>query len=114
MNELMFGGDLAENVYVSLILFLLLYLAGVILLRRWSRIFGTPAIPRHVISGLGAALVTMGVGLGLHSANVTMASVRGQSGVTTSIAPLELQRAIAVPLPVQQLEDQTLVFPSRY
>jgi hypothetical protein len=113
MNELFFRGDLTENVCSSLIIFLLLYVASFVLLRRWSRTFGTSAIPLHVISSLGAALLTMGVGFGLHSANVSMASVRGQSGVTTSIAPLELHRAIAKSLPVQKLEDQTLVFPSR-
>jgi hypothetical protein len=113
MNELsmIFDGDLTtENFYFSLIVFLLLYVAGFVLLQRWSRTFGTSAIHRHVISGLGAALVTMGFGFALHSANVTMASVRGQSGATTSISPQELHRAIGKSLPVQKFEDQTFVF----
>jgi hypothetical protein len=119
MNELsmIFGGDLTtENFYVSLIAFLLLYVAGSALLQRWNRTTGRiPAIRRHVISGVGAAVVTMAVGFGLHSENVTMASVRVQSGATTttSISPQELQRAIGKSLPAQDFEDQTVIFTNR-
>jgi hypothetical protein len=117
MNELsvIFDSDLTTAVFCfSSIAFLLLYVAGFILLQRWSRTSGRiSAIHRHVISGLGATLVAMGMGFGLHAANVAMASARGQLGATTSISLQELHRSIEKSLPVQKFEDQTFVFPNR-
>jgi uncharacterized membrane protein (DUF485 family) len=118
MNELfvIFGSDLTTEILCfSSIVFLLLYVASFVLLQRWSRTWGrTPAIHRHVISGLGAALTAMGVGFGLHSTNVTIASARGHSGATTSISPQELHRSIGMKsLTVKRFEDQTFVFPNQ-
>jgi hypothetical protein len=117
MNELsaIFDNDLTTAIFCfSSIAFLLLYVAGFILLQRWSRTSGRiSAIHRHVISGLGATLMAMGVGFGLHAANVAMASARGQPGTTTSISPQELHHSIGKSLPVQKFEDQTFVFPNR-
>src|SRR6266436_9548097 len=117
MNELsvIFDSDLITAIFCfSSIAFLLLYVAGFILLQRWSRTSGRiSAIHRHVISGLGATLVAMGMGFGLHAANVAMASARAQLGATTSISLQELHRSIRKSLPVQKFEDQTYVFPNR-
>jgi hypothetical protein len=117
MNEFseIFSGDLTvEILCVSSIVLLLLYGAGFDLLRRWKRTaLRMPAVQRHVISGLGAALVAMAVGFGLHAANVTIASARTQSGAMNSISPQELHRSVEMKsLPVQHFEDQTFVFPS--
>ena len=116
MNEFseIFGSDLTvEILCVSSILLLLLYGAGFGLLQRWEGAAGrTPAI-RHVISGLGAAVVAVAVGFGLHAANVTIASARAQSAAMNSISPLELHRSVGTKaLPVQHFDDQTFVFPS--
>jgi hypothetical protein len=103
--------DLTATIFFfSSMTFLLLYVAGFIVLRKWSRIAGrTSAIHRHFISGCGAALVATAVGFALHAANVTMASARAQSGV---ISPQELHRSIEMKaLPVQENDDQTFVFP---
>ena len=117
MNALsvIFDSDLTTAILCfSSIAFLLLYVAGFTLLQRWSRTSGRiSAIRRHVISSLGATVVAMGVGFGLHSANVTMASARGQPGATTSISPQELHHSIGKLLPVQKFEDQTFLFPNR-
>ena len=107
------GGDFADFC-VSSIVFLLLYVTGFVSLQRWSSTSKrTPAIHRHLMSGLGATLVAMGVGFALHSAGVTMASVKGQSVATASISPLELHRSIGKSLPVQNVEDQAFVFTNR-
>jgi hypothetical protein len=70
MNELsvIFDSDLTTAIFCfSSIAFLLLYVAGFILLQRWTRMSGRiSAIHRHIISGLGATLVAMGIGFGLH------------------------------------------------
>jgi hypothetical protein len=118
MNEFseIFGTDLTVEILgVSSILLLLLYGAGVSLLQRWKTTAQwIPAVQRHVISGLGAALVAVAVGLGLHAANVTIASARTQSGTVNSISPQDLHRSVDMKsLPVQHFEDQTFVFPSR-
>jgi hypothetical protein len=118
MNEFpdIFGGDLTTEFFCySSIAFVLLYAAGFLYLQRWSRTFGeTPAIRRHIISGLGVAFAAAGVGLGLHAANITLASAGGQSETATSISPLELHRSVATKsLPVGKFEDQTVVFPNR-
>jgi hypothetical protein len=117
MNELsvIFDSDLTTAIFCfSSIAFLLLYVAGFILLQRWTRRSGRiSAIHRHIISGLGATLVAMGMGFGLHAANVAMASARGQPEATTSISPRELHHSIGKSLPVQKFEDQTFVFPNR-
>jgi len=117
MNELpaIFDNDLTTAIFCfSSIAFLLLYVAGFILLQRWSRTSGRiSAIHRHVISGLGAALAAMGAGFWLHSANIATASAKGQSGVATSISPQELHHSIGKSLPVQQFEDQTVIFSNR-
>jgi hypothetical protein len=117
MNEFseIFSSDLTvEILCVSSIVLLLLYGAGFDLLQRWKRTAERmPAIQRHVISGLGAALVAVAVGFGLHAANVTIASAGTQSGATNSISPQELHRSVETKaLPVQHFEDQTFVFPS--
>ena len=106
--------DLTATIFFfSSMTFLLLYVAGFIVLRRWGRIAErTSAIHRHFISGFGAALVAAVVGFGLHAANVTMASARGQSGAT--ISPQQLHRSIEMKtLPVQTIEDRTFVFPKQ-
>jgi hypothetical protein len=118
MNEFseIFGSDLTvEILCVSSILLLLLYGVGVSLLQRWKTTAQwIPAIQRHGISALGAALVAMAVGFGLHAANVTIASARTQSGAVNSISPQDLHRSVDMKsLPVQHFEDQTFVFPSR-
>jgi hypothetical protein len=103
--------DLTATIFFfSSMTFLLLYVVGSIVLRKWSRIAErTSAIHRHFISGFGAALVATVVGFGLHAANVTMASARGQSAV---ISPQQLHRSIDMKaLPVQEIDDQTFVFP---
>jgi hypothetical protein len=117
MNEFseMFSGDLTVEILgVSSIVLLLLYGVGFDLLQRWKRTAERmPATQRHVISGLGAALVAMAVGFGLHAANVTFAFARTQSGAMNSISPQELHRSVEMKsLPVQHFEDQTFVFPS--
>jgi hypothetical protein len=117
MNQFseIFGSDLTvEILCVSSILLLLLYGAGVSLLQRWKTTAQwIPSIQRHLISGLGAALVAMAVGFGLHTANVTIASARTQSGAMNPISPQDLHRSVEMKsLPVQHFEDQTFVFPS--
>jgi hypothetical protein len=109
-----FGSDLTvEILCISTIVLLLLYGAGFTLLQKWKRTANwIPAVQRHVISGLGAALVAVAVGFGLHAANVTIASARTQSGAVNSISPQELHRSVDMKsLPVQHFEDQTFVFP---
>jgi len=117
MNEFseIFGTDLTVEILgVSSILLLLLYGAGVSLLQRWKTTAEwIPAMQRHLISGLGAALVAVAVGFGLHAANVTIASARTQSAAVNSISLQELHRFVDMKsLPVQHFEDQTFVFPS--
>jgi hypothetical protein len=84
-------------------------------LQRWKTTAQwIPAIQRHVISGLGATLVAVVVGFGLHAANFTIASARAQSGTVNSISLQELHRSVDMKaLPVQHFEDQTFVFSSR-
>jgi hypothetical protein len=116
MNEFseMFSSDLTvEILCFSSILLLLLYAISVVLLQRWKRTAARKlAIRRHVICGLGAALVAMTVGFSLHAANVTIASARAQPGAMNSISPQELHRSVGMKaLPVQYFDDQTFVFP---
>jgi hypothetical protein len=97
MDELLiFSSDPTARIFCfSSIVFLLLYGAGFAFLQRWSRTAGrTLAIHRHAISSLGAALLAMAVGFGLYTVNVTMASARGRSAMTSSISPQELNRSI--------------------
>ena len=117
MNEFseIFGTDLTVEILgVSAILLLLLYGTGVSLLQRWKTTAQwIPAIQRHVISGLGAALVAVPVGFALHAANVTIASARAQSGTVNSISLQELHRSVDMKsLQVEHFEDQTFVFPA--
>ena len=109
-----FSTDLTTTIFcLSSMTFLLLYVAGIVMLRKWSRIAArTSVFHRHFISGFGAALMATAFGFGLHAADVTMASARGQSEATYSISPQELHRSVDMKsLPVQTIEDQTLVFP---
>jgi hypothetical protein len=106
--------DLTTTIFFfSSMTFLLLYVAGFIVLRKWRRIAErTSTVHRHFISGFGAALAAMAVGFGLHAANVTIASARGQAAATHAISPQELHRSIEMKsLPVQMIDDQTFVFP---
>jgi hypothetical protein len=111
-----FENDLTAAIFCfSSAVFLLLYAASFILSRRWKGAARLSAvIRRYVISGLGAALAAMGVGFGLHSADLTMTSATGQSGPAASISPPELHRFIGTKsLRVQEFEDQTFVFSNR-
>jgi hypothetical protein len=108
------GSDSAAEICFGLIVFLFLYLAGFILFQRWSpSISGRmPLFHRHLIPGLGAALAAAGVGFWLHSADVTTAAAEGQA--PASISPQELHHAVKMkPLPVQTVDDHSLVFPGR-
>jgi hypothetical protein len=108
------GTDLTTTIFFfSSMAFLLLYVAGFIVLRKWGRIAErTSAVHRHFISGCGAALVAIALGFGLHTLNVSMASAGGRSGAT--ISPQQLHRSMEMKaLPVQEIDDQTFVFPKR-
>ncbi len=114
--SVIFGSDLTAAIFcLSSTIFLLLYAAGFVLSRRWKRAAGRASlIRRYVISGLGAALAAMGVGFGLHSANVTMTSATQQTGTAISVSPRELSLSGGTKsLPVQKFEDQTFVFSNR-
>ena len=102
-----FSGNLTTEIFCfSSVVFLLTY-AGFVLLERWKS-----PIHRHVVSAIGAALAAIVVGLGLYTADVTMASARGQAAATNLISPQELHRSIDMKaIPVQEIEDQTFVFP---
>jgi uncharacterized membrane protein len=99
------------NFCFSTMTFLLLYVVGFIALRKWGPIAErTSAIHRHFISGFGAALVAAALGFGLHAANVTMASAKGQSEAT--ISPQQIHRSMEMKtMQVQEIDDQTFVFP---
>jgi hypothetical protein len=117
MNGLsdIFRSDAGTEIFCfSSIVFLLVYAAGFFSLQRWSRTVGrTPAVRRHFISGLGAAVAAMGIGFALHAANVTIASAKAQGGPAATISPRQLHRAIEMKaLPVQEIEDRTFVFPN--
>jgi len=105
------GSGSAAEIGFGAIVFLLIYLAGFFLFQRWSRLSGQmPVFHRHFIPGLGAALAATAVGFWLHSADVTTASAEGQA--PASVSTQELHQSIKMkPLPVQTLEDHSLVFP---
>jgi len=108
-----FGGGAAAAICIGLLVFLLVYLAGFVLFQRWS-LRRVPISHRHLIPGLGAALAATGVGFWLHAADVATASAEAQTGRTSSMSPHELLGSTKMKaLPVQILEDQTLVFPNR-
>jgi hypothetical protein len=102
-----FLGDLNMEIFcLAAVVFLLAY-AGFVLLERWNS-----PMHRHVVSAIGAALAAIVMGLVVYTANATFAAARGQAGTTDSISPLELHRSLgSKSLPVQQIEDQTFVFP---
>jgi hypothetical protein len=109
----MFGSDATAEMCVGSLVFLLMYLAGFVLFRKWSRISRpTPVIHRHIISGLGAALAAMSVGVWLHAANVAPASAEGQTG--SAVTPQELHGSVKMKsMPVQTFEDQSFVYSGR-
>ena len=105
-NEI-FSTELSTRVYLIVsLLFVLLYVAGFLLLQGWpySRNW-RPIISQHVVPGLGAALVAGAIGFGLYSAIVNKTAVASvQSAVT--ISPEELQQQIDMNiLPVLRVDN---------
>ena len=73
-----FSGDLTTEILCfSSVVFLLTY-AGIVLLERWKS-----PIHRHVVSAIVAALAAIVMGLGLYTANITLASARGHAAART-------------------------------
>ena len=103
----LFRSELATRVYLIVsLLFVLLYVAGFLLLRVLpSPRNRRPIISQHVVPGLGAAFVAGAIGFGLYSAIVSKTVVaRVQSAVT--ISPEELQRQIDMnTLPVLRVDN---------
>jgi hypothetical protein len=103
----LFSSELATRVYLIVsLLFVLLYVAGFLLLRglafpRNRR----PIISQHVVPGFGAALVAGAIGFGLLSAIIGKTPLpRVQSAVT--ISPEELQRQIDMnTLPILRVDN---------
>ena len=102
-----FSSELATRVYLIVsLLFVVLYVAGLLLLRGLpSPRNRRPIISQHVVPGLGAAFVAGAIGFGLYSAIVSKTVVaRVQSAVT--ISPEELQRQIDMnTLPVLRVDN---------
>lgn len=102
-----FSSELATRVYLIVsLLFVLLYVVGLLLLRGLpSPRNRRPIISQHVVSGLGAALAAGAIGFGLYSATISKTVVaRVQSAVT--ISPEELQRQIELnTLPVLHVDN---------
>jgi len=111
----MFGSGAAAAICFGSLVFLVIYLAGFVLFPRWGRTYEQMAvIQRHLVPGLTAALAATGVGLWLHAANVATAAADRQTGAATSTSRQELlSSTMTKSLPVQMIEDQTLVFPNR-
>ena len=103
----LFSSELATRVYLIVsLLFVLLYVAGFLLLRGLpSPRNRRPIISQHVVPGLGAALVAGAIGFGLLSTIIGKTPLpRVQSAVT--ISPTELQRQIDMnTLPVLRVDN---------
>ena len=101
------SSELATRVYLIVsLLFVLLYIAGFLLLRGLrSPRNRRPIISQHVVPGLGAALVAGAIGFGLLSAIIGKSALPAlQSAVT--ISPMELQRQIDMhTLPVLRVDN---------
>ena len=102
-----FSSELATRVYLIVsLLFVVLYVAGLLLLRGLpSPRNRRPIISQHVVPGLGAALVAGAIAFGLHTAFINKTAVASvQSAVT--ISPEELQRQIDMNiLPVLRVDN---------
>ena len=105
-NEI-FSTELSTRVYLIVsLLFVLLYVAGLLLLQGWPYSRNRrPIISQHVVPGLGAALVAGAIGFGLYSAIVNKTAVASVQSVVT-ISPEELQQQIDMNiLPVLRVDN---------
>jgi hypothetical protein len=102
------GSAYAAGTGAAALVFLLSYLVGFVLFQKWSRIaMPTPVVHRHIISGLGAALAAVIVGFGLHAADGAAAAAKGQGQSGLVVVALQ------APLPVQVMEDYSVIYPGR-
>src|SRR5258708_14786535 len=106
-------GNAAAEISVGALVFLSMYVAGVVLFQKWSRIsVPTPVVHRHIIPGLSAALAAVGVVFWLYAANGATASAKGQTG--SAVAPEDfLGSGTTKSVPVLRFEDQSVIYPGR-
>jgi hypothetical protein len=96
----------AQEVFIiASIAFMLAYLAGFLLVHQCSRAAWRRPIVRHGIPALGAALVAIGYGMGLHWATIAAASA-AHPGVPASVSPEHIHRTIDAPaLPLIEVRE---------
>jgi hypothetical protein len=104
------NADLPVGIFcASSLTFLLLYAAAFVFMQKWGL---ATRLYRHVISGVGAGLVAVAVGIVLHAVNVTTASATGQAA--NSLSPLQLHGTVGTKhLRPTEIDDYTFVFPNR-